>query len=154
MRGTSALKQREKEMPMSANLSEKVESIESDSNLAAVSDVEAGIRDFVRNDVAYLRRPAAAALSAETPVSDANADATVNNVNSLIQRVAGTSLAEIENLVSELESLRDLLHNEGQRVQREIAGYAQLSQAAMKSTRMIADNVAQWKKAAENLRGD
>ena len=44
---------------MSANLSEKVDSIESDSNLAAVSEVEAGIRDFVRNDVAYLRRPAA-----------------------------------------------------------------------------------------------
>ena len=34
----------------------------------------------------------------------------MNNVNSLIQRVAGTSLAEIENLVTELESLRDLLH--------------------------------------------
>src|SRR4051794_15098279 len=39
--------------------SEKVESTEvEDSNLAAVSEVEAGIRDFVRNDVAYLRRPA------------------------------------------------------------------------------------------------
>ena len=44
------------------------------------------------------------------------------------------------------------LHAEGQRVQREIAGYAQLSQAAMKSTRMIADNVSQWKRTAENLR--
>ena len=76
----------------------------------------------------------------------------VTNVNSLIQRVAGTSLAEIENLISELESLRDVLHAEGQRVQREISGYAQLSQAAMKSTRMIADNVAQWKRAADGLR--
>jgi hypothetical protein len=139
--------------PMSSNLSEKVESIESDNNLAAVSEVEAGIRDFVRNDVAYLRRPAATPSATDAPL-DVNADATVNNVNSLIQRVAGTSLAEIENLVAELEALRDLLHNEGQRVQREIAGYAQLSQAAMKSTRMIADNVSQWKKAAENLRGD
>ncbi|MBN9042679.1 MAG: hypothetical protein BGP05_13115 [Rhizobiales bacterium 62-47] len=138
---------------MSSNLSEKVESIESDNNLAAVSEVEAGIRDFVRNDVAYLRRPAATPSATDAPL-DVNADATVNNVNSLIQRVAGTSLAEIENLVAELEALRDLLHNEGQRVQREIAGYAQLSQAAMKSTRMIADNVSQWKKAAENLRGD
>ena len=65
---------------------------------------------------------------------------------------AGTSLAEIENLMSELEALRDLLHAEGQRVQREISGYAQLSQAAMKSTRMIADNVAQWKRTADGLR--
>ena len=88
----------------------------------------------------------------ETAPLDANAEATVNNVNSLIQRVAGTSLAEIEKLISELESLRDLLHAEGQRVQREISGYAQLSQAAMKSTRMIADNVTQWKRAADGLR--
>ena len=122
---------------------------EVDTNLAAVSEVEAGIRDFVRNDIAYLRRPVA---SPETAPTDANTDATVSNVNSLIQRVAGTSLAEIEKLIGELESLRDLLHAEGQRVQREISGYAQLSQAAMKSTRMIADNVSQWKRAADGLR--
>src|SRR3981189_1228043 len=131
--------------------SEKVESPEVDSNLAAVSEVEAGIRDFVRNDVAYLRRPASMLSSADTAL-EPSAEATVNNVNSLIQRVAGTSLSEIENLISELESLRDLLHSEGQRVQREISGYAQLSQAAMKSTRMIADNVSQWKRAADGLR--
>jgi hypothetical protein len=125
------------------------ETPEVDNDLAAVSEVEAGIRDFVRNDIAYLRRPAVAPDS--VPL-DANAEATVNNVNSLIQRVAGTSLAEIEKLISELESLRDLLHAEGQRVQREISGYAQLSQAAMKSTRMISDNVTQWKRAADGLR--
>ncbi|MBJ7406346.1 MAG: hypothetical protein JHD07_24825 [Bradyrhizobium sp.] len=138
---------------MNAMRPEKIETTETetvDTNLAAVTEVEAGIRDFVRNDIAYLRRPAAATTDA--PPLDPSAEATVNNVNSLIQRVAGTSLAEIENLVSELESLRDLLHAEGQRVQREISGYAQLSQAAMKSTRMIADNVAQWKRAADGLR--
>ena len=130
--------------------SEQVEAIEPDSNLAAVSEVEEGIREFVRNDIAYLRRPTVP--SPETAPTDPQAEATVNNVNSLIQRVAGTSLAEIEKLISELESLRDLLHAEGQRVQREISGYAQLSQAAMKSTRMIADNVVQWKRAADGLR--
>lgn len=136
------------------NRSEEIEStadIDVDnSDMAAVSEVEAGIRDFVRNDIAYLRRPAVA--SPEAAPLEPSADATVNNVNSLIQRVAGTSLAEIEKLISELESLRDLLHAEGQRVQREISGYAQLSQAAMKSTRMIADNVTQWKRAADGLR--
>jgi hypothetical protein len=143
---------------------EKIESTEVDSNLAAVSEVEAGIRDFVRNDIAYLRRPAPGIQnSGDTPLEpkveakpeiklEPTQEATVNNVNSLIQRVAGTSLAEIENLIAELEALRDLLHAEGQRVQREISGYAQLSQAAMKSTRMIADNVTQWKRSAEGLR--
>jgi hypothetical protein len=139
------------EKPMNAR-SEKVESTEVDSNLAAVTEVEAGIRDFVRNDVAYLRRPAPGMLSSSDTALEPSTEATVTNVNSLIQRVAGSSLTEIENLISELESLRDLLHAEGQRVQREISGYAQLSQAAMKSTRMIADNVTQWKRAADGLR--
>src|SRR5580692_8927552 len=142
------------EQPMNVTRSEKVESTEVDTNLAAVSEVEAGIRDFVRNDIAYLRRPAANSpeAAAQIPALEPSAEATVNSVNSLIQRVAGTSLAEIEKLISELEGLRDLLHAEGQRVQREISGYAQLSQAAMKSTRMIADNVTQWKRAADGLR--
>ena len=132
--------------------SEQIETTVEDPNLAAVSEVEAGIRDFVRNDIAYLRRPPATSPETAAAPLEPNTEATVNNVNSLIQRVAGTSLAEIEKLISELESLRDLLHAEGQRVQREISGYAQLSQAAMKSTRMIADNVTQWKRAADGLR--
>jgi len=131
--------------------SEEIEQVEAeDANLAAVSEVEEGIRDFVRNDIAYLRRPVA--VSAPEATLDPGAEATVNNVNSLIHRVAGTSVSEIEKLISELEAVRDLLHAEGQRVQREISGYAQLSQAAMKSTRMIADNVQQWKRAADGLR--
>lgn len=144
---------------MNAIPSEKTDLPETDENLAAVSDVEAGIREFVRNDIAYLRRPGPSVVNSSDPTvspttasSDAAAEATVNNVNSLIQRVAGTSLAEIENLIAELEALRDLLHAEGQRVQREISGYAQLSQAAMKSTRMISENVSQWKRNADNLR--
>lgn len=134
-----------REKPMNAQ-PERVEQVEDDTNLAAVSDVEAGIREFVRNDIAYLRRPAAATLDAADP------DAAVSNVNSLIQRVAGASLGEIETLITELERLRDMLHSEGQRVQREISGYAQLSHAAMKSTRIIAENMAQWKSANEQVR--
>ncbi|PYF01570.1 hypothetical protein BJ122_12053 [Rhodopseudomonas faecalis] len=137
---------------MNAMPSEKLETKTSDSEhaAAAAADVEAGIREFVRNDVAYLRRP----LQNADGTLDPSAEAAVNNVNSLIQRVAGASLAEIEGLITELQSLRDLLHSEGQRVQREIAGYAQLSQAAMQSTRLISDNVAQWKQAAQKIGRD
>ncbi len=131
---------------------EEVKSTKVDSNSAAVSEVEAGIRDVVRNDVAHLGRPASSLPGSAEPVLEPSPEAAVNTVNSLIQRVAATSIAETENLISELESLRELLHAEGQRVQREISGYAQLSQAAIKSTRMIADNVTQWKGTADGLR--
>lgn len=131
---------------MSALQAEKLEEPEHDANLSAVSDVEAGIRDFVRNDIAYLRRPAPSMVSPENQ-PDA-AEAAVSNVNALIQRVAGASINEIENLLTELEGLRDMMHSEGQRVQRELSGYAQLSQTAMKSARMISDNLAQWKRSS------
>ena len=137
---------------MNAIRSEKIEALEPeeiDGEFAAASEVEAGIRDFVRNDVAYLRRPP---VMNNIESLEPSAEAAVNNVNTLIQRVACTSLSEIEHLISELESLREVLHAEGQRVQREISGYAQLSQAAMKSTRMIAENVAQWKRTTDGLR--
>ena len=149
--GTNSLNAKQGLRPMNILRPEKLETTEAeeDDNFAAVSEVEAGIRDFVRNDIAYLRRPSSPSTE---PTLEPSAEATVNNVNSLIQRVAGTSLSEIENLISELEALRDLLHAEGQRVQREISGYAQLSQAAMKSTRIISDNVSQWKRTAETLR--
>src|SRR5437016_9181337 len=98
------------EWPMNAiNRSEQLESTEEgDTEFAAVSEVEAGIRDFVRNDIAYLRRPAVA----NGEPLDTNHETAVNSVNSLIQRVAGTSLAETEKLIGELEALRDLPHAE------------------------------------------
>jgi hypothetical protein len=134
---------------MSVIRSEKISS--TDENLAAVSEVEPVFRDYARSDMANLRRPASLPSSTETAL-EPSTEASVNNINSLIQRVAAPSLTEIENLISELEVMREMLHAEGQRVQREISGYGQLSQAAMKSARMIADNVSEWKRAAEGLR--
>jgi hypothetical protein len=99
---------------MNAIRSERIEEFEggaeADTEFAAASEVEAGIRDFVRNDVAYLRRPAVM----NNPDSlEPGAEAAVNNVNTLIQRVAGTSLSEIENLITELDEIDP--HHRGER---------------------------------------
>jgi hypothetical protein len=53
---------------------------------------------------------------------------------------------EIDRLIAELQTLRKLLQNEGTRVQREIAEYANLSQSAMQTTNVIAENIAKLKK--------
>jgi len=68
-----------------------------------------------------------------------------NNLSSVIQRISGTSVSEIEKLIAELQELRDYLLNEGQRVQRAITEYVHLSQAATKSTRIITESLAKGK---------
>ena len=69
-----------------------------------------------------------------------------SNISSLLQRVSGNSVQEIERLIEELQALREALHLEGARVQREIVGYASLSQAAMQSTRIITESLTRWKR--------
>jgi hypothetical protein len=96
--------------------------------------VEGEIREFVRRDVATLRR---------TP--EADSEAVANNVAALLQRVAGSSVQEIDRLLTELHTLRDLLQSEGARVQREITEYAHMSQSAMQSTKIITESLAKWK---------
>jgi hypothetical protein len=105
------------------------------------SAVEGEIRDFVRRDVATLRR---------TP--EADSEVVANNISTLLQRVAGSSVQEIDRLMTELHTLRELLQTEGARVQREIADYAHLSQSAMHSTKVITESLAKWK-AEGALRG-
>ena len=72
-----------------------------------------------------------------------------NNLGSLLQRVAGTSVREIDELIVELQTLRDMLQSEGARVQREIVEYATLSQAAMQSTKIVAESLTHWKKVPD-----
>src|SRR5438876_9599465 len=104
-------------------------------------EVEGEIRELVRRDLPQLRKSQSEA-----------GELGVNKLNSLIQRVSGTSVLEIEKLIAELQTLRDYLQNEGQRVQREITEYTHMSQAATKSTRIIAESLAQWKQTAESNR--
>jgi hypothetical protein len=114
---------------------------------AEMVEVEGEIRDLVRKEFATACRhlPEAARL----PLSAVeNEEQEVGQANSLIQRVAGASVLEMEKLVAELQGLRDFLRSEADRVQREMKGYVHLSDAAMKSTRIIADSVSQWKQAA------
>ena len=65
-----------------------------------------------------------------------------SNIGSLLQRVSGTSVHEIEKLIAELQILRDMLQKEAARVQREIVGYALLIQDAKKSISTISESLS------------
>jgi len=114
----------------------------SEVDQAAASAFEGEIREFVRRDVAFVRRQRGEAeMPAETPSE---------NINALIRRVAGASMEEIDRVISELQGVRDMLRSEGERVSRELAGYASLSHASMTAMKVIGDSLKQWKDAPVN----
>jgi hypothetical protein len=80
-------------------------------------------------------------------------DTIVTRASSVMEKMATTSISEVEGLIRELEQLRDFLRQESGRIQREIEGYARLSEEATKSTRIIAESVVQWKNALESIAG-
>jgi phosphopantothenate synthetase len=69
----------------------------------------------------------------------------VDDLNAVVRRVAGDSIEEIDRVIRALENVRDMMRNEGERVSREIAGYASLSHAAATAMKVIADSIHQWK---------
>jgi len=102
------------------------------------SKLEGGMREFVRRDTST--RPPSA-----PPPQGKDSELTATHVGSLVQRVSGTSVQEIEKLIAELHMLRETLQNEAARVQREIMGYAILTQDARQSLRTISESLSFWK---------
>jgi len=103
----------------------------------AATAFEGEIREFVRRDVSTPRRPR----------GENEPDPVTENLNNLIKRVSGASMEEIDRVMQQLQGVRDMLRAEGERVTREIAGYASLSHAAMTAMKVIADSLTQWKSA-------
>jgi len=107
------------------------------------SAIEAEIGEFVRRDIVTLRHQ-----------PGAESEGVSNNISTLLQRVAGSSVQEIDRMIAELQSLRQLLHSEGARVQREIIDYAQLSQSTTHTIKIINESLAKWKgEGAARARG-
>jgi hypothetical protein len=99
------------------------------------------ICETVPIDVAHAREPQA----------ENGSEIEAGNANALLRQIAGTSFKEIDRLIDELHALRDYLQDEGLRVQREIVKYAQLSQAAMKSTKIIAEGMTHLHASAQRF---
>jgi hypothetical protein len=96
------------------------------------SKLEGGIRELVRD------------TTASQPQQGNDNELAASSIGSLLQRVSGTSLQEIEKLITELQILREMLQNEAVRVEREIVEYAALVQNARQSMRTISESVGFW----------
>jgi hypothetical protein len=101
------------------------------------AEVEGGIRELVSRDVAEPRRQIANHGN--------DSESVINNLGLLLQRVSLNSVNEIDELIAELKMLREQLQHDGERMAREIVGYASLSQAAMQSTKILTDGLTNRK---------
>jgi hypothetical protein len=81
----------------------------------------------------------------ERSTGNAAAEPLADNLNSQLRRVAGTSMEEIDQVIRELQRVRDMLHGESERLGREIARYASLNRHLMTGMKIIAENLKQWK---------
>jgi hypothetical protein len=104
---------------------------------SAETEAEGKIREFVRRDV--VSNPGC------QPENDSQLVA--SNVNSVLQRVTETSVQEIDKLITDLQALSNMLDSEASRVQREVVQYSTFTQAALQSTKIIAESLERWKKA-------
>jgi hypothetical protein len=127
----------EKYAPPDRRPPEKLNNIDQATAIA----FEGEIHEFVRRDVSFLH-------PRRSEVDAAN-DTAAENLNAVVRRVASDSMEEIDRVIRELESVRDMMRNEGERVSREIAGYASLSHAAVTAMKVVADSIKQWKDAPD-----
>jgi ABC-type transporter Mla subunit MlaD len=105
----------------------------------AGTEVEAEIREFVRRDV----------MTNRERHPDQESEIAASSINSVLQRASTSSVQEIDKLIAELQTLSDTLDNERARVQHEIVQYSSLTRAALKSTKVIAESLTQFKNAPD-----
>jgi hypothetical protein len=123
------------------------------AELDAAAESIGEIREFVRRDIASLPRSAerdgdtlASRLGALPRPPEHDSEFVATKLGSLLQRVVGASVEQIDDVIFELQAFRQRLDTESARMQREIVEYATMSQAAMQSTRIIAESLTNWKK--------
>jgi hypothetical protein len=97
-------------------------------------ELEGKIHDLVRRDGHAIRR------------TDGDSEVAAGNLGNLVRRVSVNSAGEIDNLIRELQLLRDKLVADGQRVEREIVEYAGLSQSVIDMTKIITESMTQVKR--------
>jgi hypothetical protein len=115
-----------------------------------IPEIETDIRAYVRQETSRQqaeRDHPREQADRESPAAPAAATAGTN-VPELIQRVAGSSVTEIDRLIGELTQLRDHLQREGKRVETEIAAFAQTGNAAVSSIKEISQTLGRFKRVA------
>jgi hypothetical protein len=79
---------------------------------------------------------------------DNNVQLATNNLDALMRRISLTSTREIDRLISELKVLRDKINTDGDRIERQLADYAEFNQSVIQLTNIISDGLTHLKKVS------
>ena len=93
------------------------------------AEIQGKVRELTRPDSRNLGR---AGVESEVAVS---------TLSGLLRRSSANSTREIDNLISELQTLRERLRADANRVERGVVEYAALGQSAIQLTKVIADGM-------------
>jgi hypothetical protein len=74
-----------------------------------------------------------------------------SDVNMLLERMSGPSLAEMDKAIQELQKARNFLRNEKERLRLEIVEHLRLTKAAMGSARAVSENITKFGTVAEDV---
>jgi hypothetical protein len=89
-----------------------------------LADVTDEIEDFVRQQR-----------------SDADGQTVTNDLVSLLARAARSSTLEIDQVMAELQLLRERVEDDGARVRRNLVEYATLAQSTLETTKVISESL-------------
>jgi hypothetical protein len=65
-----------------------------------------------------------------------------SDATSIIQRVSGLTIGELDKTIQELQKVRGFLVSEEERMRREMADYLKLTQATISSTKAMGESIA------------
>jgi len=140
--GWNAMKKREMSPPRAGAANTTIKPESRDLSVAAwraiMTETDTEIAPFIQN--------IEAASIAETE--------TDTEIAPLIQKVGAASIAEIDRLIAELQEAKSYLQSEGERIEREMVRYANLTQMALASAMIIFDAVSQWHPARNQQKTD
>jgi hypothetical protein len=75
---------------------------------------------------------------------DASDDSPAEKLAEIIRRASSNSTNEIDLVIRTLDTVRDMIRREGERVNAEIAAHVRLSHSAKTAMKVIVDNLRQW----------
>jgi|SRR5690242_16376891 hypothetical protein len=101
------------------------------------AELEKALEVEVRENIHELARGSSAVFRQ----GEGGEETSTENLAALLRRVSEASTREVDSLISDLQALRRKLNNDGNRIQREISEFTELSQQVMQLTNIISESV-------------